>query len=149
MYSSGDANGMRAWSPYTLGPGSDTNDYSYILHLGDIKVEGNIEYRFDLFWKLEGALFLDAGNVWMIKDPMERPGTEFKWNRFLDDIAIGAGIGIRFDLSFLLLRTDFGYKLRDPRITKGSRWIDANKTGTSLPGFGKRLNFQFAIGYPF
>lgn len=149
MYASGDANGLRAWSPFTLGPGNDASGYSYIRHLGDIKLEGNIEYRYDLFWKLEGALFVDAGNIWAIDDPMDRPDTEFKWDGFLDDIAVGAGIGIRFDLSFLVLRTDVGYKLRDPRITKGSKWIDANKTSPDLPNFNKRYCFQFAIGYPF
>lgn len=149
MYSAGDANGIRAWGPYTLGPGSDTSDYSYVRHLGDIKLEANVEYRFDLFWKLEGALFLDAGNIWTLKDPLNRPEAEFKWNKFMDDIAIGSGIGIRLNLSFLLIRTDFGFKLRDPRITKGSMWIDANKTGTNLPNFGDRLNFQIALGYPF
>jgi hypothetical protein len=154
MYSSGDVNGIRAWSSYTLGPGSavDTNySYSYITHLGDIKLEGNLEYRFDLFWKLEGALFVDAGNIWTLNDYMNRPEAEFKINNFWDDIAIGSGIGIRFDLSFLLIRTDFGFKLRDPRITNGSKWIDANNTGTDeLPSnFWKRWNFQFALGYPF
>lgn len=153
MYSSGDANGLRAWGPYTLGPGNVDTSYSYVMHLGDVKLEGNIEYRFDLFWKLEGALFLDVGNTWTINDHLKRPEAEFNWEDFYNDLAIGTGIGLRFDFTFLLIRTDFGFKLRDPSISQGSKWIDANKTSFNSqpfwPRFWDRWNFQFALGYPF
>jgi hypothetical protein len=152
QFASGDANGIRAWRPYLLGPGTtrDTT-YSYVKHLGDIKLEGNLEYRFDLFWVLEGALFVDAGNIWTINDYFKRPDAKFNWSDFYNDLAIGTGLGLRFDLPFLLFFTDFGLKMRDPSIRKGSKWIDANQTGTTdLPDtFWERWTFQFGLGYPF
>lgn len=150
MYFSGGPYGIRAWSTRTLGPGSvpDTiSTGSYANNLGDIKMEMNFEYRFKLFWKLEGAFFVDAGNIWTIKEYPTRPGSHFEWNRFYNEIAVGTGLGARFDFSFLLIRTDLGIKLRDPAIQEGSRWIDFN--GTAEKSFGKRVVFQFGIGYPF
>lgn len=150
MYFSGGPYGIRAWSTRTLGPGSVSDTIStaiYANNLGDIKLEMNFEYRFKLFWKLEGAFFVDAGNIWTIKKYPSRPGTSFEWNRFYNEIAVGTGLGARFDFSFLLIRTDFGIKLRDPAIQEGSRWIDFS--GTADKSLGKRFVFQFGIGYPF
>jgi len=150
MYFSGGPYGIRAWSTRTLGPGSVTDTSAtakYANNLGDIKLEANMEYRFKLFWKLEGAFFIDAGNIWTIKEYSNRPGSSFDWDRFYNEIAVGAGLGARFDFSFLLIRTDFGFKLRDPSIQEGSRWIDFN--GTVDKSLKSRFVFQFGIGYPF
>jgi hypothetical protein len=157
QYSSGDANGIRAWLPYRLGPGTTARDStdSFTRHLGDIKLEANLEYRFELFLDLEGALFVDAGNIWSNNDYYKRKDAAFKWNKFYNDVAIGSGLGLRLDLPFMLIRTDFGFKLRDPSIQKGSKWIYVNQTGTDeLPkGFWNRFRkgwtFQFGLGYPF
>ncbi len=146
MYFGGGPNGVRAWSSYELGPGSDTtSSLSYAGKLGDIKLEANLEYRFQLFWVMEGALFIDAGNIWSVYET--RPGTSFAWDRFYKEIAVGTGLGFRFDFSFLLIRTDFGFKLRDPKISEGSRWIDLNQSEQYK--FNDRFTFQFGIGYPF
>jgi len=88
-----------------LGPGSyaDTTSSDYFDYPnknGDIKIEANVEYRFKVFWKMEGAIFLDAGNIWALKEEESRPGAEFKWNRFYREIAVGTGLGVRFDFSF-------------------------------------------------
>jgi hypothetical protein len=148
MYSPGGPNDIRAWSFYELGPGSDTtkllaNEYK----LGDIQLVANLEYRFKLFWVIEGAMFVDAGNVWTVNERKEQPSGVFRWNRFYKEIAVGAGVGTRFDFSFLLLRTDFGIKFRDPAILQGSRWIDINRAVKY--SLKRRVTFQFGIGYPF
>jgi hypothetical protein len=148
LYFSGGPYGIRAWSSEELGPGSfDYSTSQYYHNRAEIKLEANLEYRFELFWKLEGALFVDAGNIWSLyKDP-EREGAEFEWNRFYREIAVGTGLGTRLNLSFLLFRIDFGLKMRDPVITDGSRWIDFNPNNTMK--FMDRFRIQFGIGYPF
>lgn len=146
MYYAGGPSGVRAWETGELGPGSDTStSVSYASKLGDIKLEANVEYRFKLFWKLEGAWFVDVGNVWNIKET--RPGTGFVWNKFYKEIAVGTGIGGRFDFSFLIIRLDIGFKLRDPALPEGQRWIDFSE-GQDY-SFNDRYNFLFGIGYPF
>ena len=146
MYFAGGPNGIRAWNTLELGPGSDTTStLSYASKLGDIRLEANLEYRFKLFWVMEGALFVDAGNIWTMNIIKDRIGAEFKWNRFYKEIAVGTGIGVRFDFSYLLIRLDVGYKLRDPSIYKGSRWIDFNNNKYPY----RRTAWQFGIDYPF
>lgn len=144
MFWSGGPYGIRAWSERSLGPGSLSDNDSIYNQLGDIKLEGNIEYRFKLFWKLEGALFADAGNVWLLKVGDKNPG-EFDLKDFPKEIALGAGFGARFDLSFVLLRADLGFKIKDPaRLDTGDMWIFQNENYRL-----KNTTFQFGIGYPF
>jgi outer membrane protein assembly factor BamA len=150
QYFEGGANGIRGWQVRSLGPGSYVPPSStFINQTGDIKIEGNVEYRFKLFWILEGAVFIDAGNIWAIKNDVDRPGAQFKFNKFIKDIAIGTGFGMRFDLKFVILRTDIGLKLRDPKYTdsltdKSSTWI------FSRPGSGiSDMALVISIGYPF
>lgn len=148
QYFEGGANGIRGWQVRSLGPGSysSPDTATFINQTGDIKIEANIEYRFKLFWILEGAVFIDAGNIWAIKNDPDRPGAQFKVNKFLDDFAVGAGFGMRFDLKFVVLRTDLGIKLRDPRYTGNSRWIFTRPA----TGINRRdLGLVIAIGYPF
>jgi outer membrane protein assembly factor BamA len=143
MYWSGGPYGIRAWAERTLGPGPYASSQSY-NQLGDIKLEGNIEYRFKVLWKMEGALFLDADNIWLLEDVAEYPRSGFSFKEFYKDIAIGVGVGARFDFSFVLLRTDFGFKLRDPSIKEGSVWTIQNPNQNFW-----NFAFQFGIGYPF
>ncbi len=146
QYFGGGANGIRAWQVRTLGPGSYVPDESKFLNqTADIKIEANVEYRFNLFWILEGALFLDAGNIWSYSYDPTRLGSQFNIKSFYKDIAVGTGAGLRFDLNFVLMRADLGMKLRDPWITSGSKWIPANRPYD----FKDDFTLVIAIGYPF
>jgi outer membrane protein assembly factor BamA len=142
-YFEGGANGIRAWPVRNLGPGSyKASPNEFPNQSGDIKLEANAEYRFAMIGNFEGALFLDMGNIWSLKD--NRPGTEFSLSRFYKEIAIGTGAGLRYDFSFVIIRVDLGIRLHDPSLNPGSRWIP----------FGKLLqkdniNLAFAVGYPF
>jgi outer membrane protein assembly factor BamA len=147
-YYAGGPNSIRAWNTRDLGPGSDTSksSMSYFRNKnGDIKLEANVEYRFKVFWKMEGAIFLDMGNVWAIRKEEDKPGADFNWNRFHKEIAVGSGFGARFDFSFFLLRLDFGIKLRNPVPSEeGNYWIPV------FNDFSLRdLHLKFGIGYPF
>jgi len=145
QYFEGGANGIRGWQVRSLGPGSYVPSSSvYTNQTGDIKLETNLEYRFKLFSILEGATFVDAGNIWAIKKDADRPGAQFRFNKFYNDIAVGTGLGLRFDLSFVILRGDLGLKLRDPRYSGSESWL-----------FNRSFNLHedlalvIAIGYPF
>lgn len=144
QYYEGGANGIRGWQVRSLGPGSYLPPGStYTNQTADIKIEANIEYRFKLFWILEGAMFVDAGNIWAIKEDASRPGAQFKFNKFFDDLAIGSGLGMRFDLSFVILRTDIGFKLRDPKYYGDYKWlINRNFSNDDMA-------LVISIGYPF
>jgi outer membrane protein assembly factor BamA len=142
-YFAGGANSIRAWAVRTLGPGTYKADSTeYPNQAGDIKLEANLEYRFKLISRLEGALFLDVGNIWSVND--NRPGTNFKFNSFYKEFAVGTGTGLRFDFTYVVIRLDLGLKLRDPAIQDGSKWIIGKRKLT-----GSDLNLNFAIGYPF
>jgi hypothetical protein len=156
QYFSGGANGIRAWQVRSLGPGSSRDTSSFLNETGDIKLEANSEYRFKLFWILEGAVFIDVGNIWSINDDKDRPRSQFKFNKFYNDIAVGTGTGFRFDLKFVIARIDIGMKLRDPLLGNGDI-IGPNKTpdwGSKwifLNGPYRRNDFTIVlgIGYPF
>ncbi len=142
-YYGGGANSVRAWRIYSLGPGGyqDSLDVRFDSY-GDIKLEANVEYRFNIykFWK--GALFADAGNVWFLKDNPQFPGGNFDPGNFYKDIAIGTGAGMRLDFDFFIVRVDAAFRVRDPARPQGSRWI----SGT--PEW-RDWNFNLGIGYPF
>jgi outer membrane protein assembly factor BamA len=148
-YFSGGPNSIRAWSSRDLGPGSFSEPDSMRLftfpnYTGDIKLELNLEYRFKVFWKMESALFADIGNIWDIGSEENKPGADFRWNRFMSELAVGTGFGIRFDFSFFLLRFDFGLKVHDPALPVNERWIPVFRD-FSLDD----LSLKFGIGYPF
>jgi len=145
MYFTGGANGIRAWQVRSLGPGSyKAPEGAYPNQASDIKLEANIEYRFLLTRFLEGALFLDAGNIWAINGKDNRLGAQFKFNEFYKQIALGTGAGMRFDLNYFIFRLDLGLKLHDPSSDEGFDWIVDTKV------FDKdNFNLSFAIGYPF
>lgn len=140
----GGANSVRAFPIRSVGPGrfvSRGKKYSYMDQSGDFKLEGNAELRFPLFGSLAGALFLDAGNVWLIRDDDNRDGGTLKASRLLEDLALGTGVGMRYDLDFLIVRLDLGFALHDPASTRSGYFA----TGK----FSNRFAFHFAIGYPF
>jgi hypothetical protein len=146
QYFGGGANGIRAWQVRSLGPGSYSSDETFFYNqTADIKLEFNAEYRFKLFWIMEGATFVDAGNIWTFYTDEDRPGSKFEFNTFLDQIAIGSGLGLRFDLSFVTIRTDMGIKLRDPGSTLSSPWIPGSRPMRWRDDFA----LSFSIGYPF
>ena len=144
-YFTGGANGIRAWQVRSLGPGSYNAPLNvYPNQSSDIKLEANLEYRFKLFWLMEGALFLDAGNIWAINYKDNREGAVFKVDEFYKQIAVGAGAGLRFDFTYFLFRLDLGMKMRDPSLPAGKRFIAGNYPITT-----NHFNLSFAIGYPF
>lgn len=144
-YFTGGANGIRAWQVRSLGPGTyHAPEGAYPNQSADIKLEVNLEYRFNLIGFLEGALFLDAGNIWAINSKDNRPGALFKLNSFYRQLAFGTGTGFRFDFNYFIFRVDVGMKLRDPSQPTGNGWIIGNRGYTS-----DDFNIAFAIGYPF
>jgi len=142
----GGSNSLRGWQARTVGPGLAGMDNSFIIpnQTGDMRLEANIEYRFKMFWKIDGALFIDAGNVWTLQgaDTEENRLARFRWATFGDSIAANWGAGIRLDFDFLLLRLDLGLKVHDPaRLEKWvgpTQWFKRN--GYAL---------HFGVGYPF
>lgn len=145
-YFSGGANSVRGWSVRTLGPGSmktEDGKIDFMLQSGDIKLDLNIEYRTHLFWKIHGAAFIDAGNIWTFRDYSEQPGGQFRINKFYKDIAVAYGLGIRFDFNFFVLRFDGGMKAINP----AEKGID--KYPLIHPNFHRDFAFHFAVGYPF
>lgn len=142
----GGANSLRAWLPRSLGPGSFYQD-GQIDYSGDIKLEANAEYRFNLYnsW-LEGAAFVDLGNVWMSKKDEIRPNANFELNRFWKEIAIGTGLGIRFNFEVILVRFDVAMPLHDPSYNTQSRWVIKSFNRDWLIN---NLNLNFGVGYPF
>jgi outer membrane protein assembly factor BamA len=153
QYFGGGANDIRAWQVRSLGPGSYADTSKFLNETADIKLEANAEYRYKLFWIIEGALFVDAGNIWNYKGPA---GSQFIFNKFYKDIAVGTGTGFRFDFKFVIARVDIGMKLRDPLQTNGSMNgpYPSHDTGSKwvfLNGPYKRKDFTIVlgIGYPF
>lgn len=141
----GGANGVRGWSVRTLGPGNYDARNSvtdFINQCGDIRLDMSVEYRAKLFWVFEGALFVDAGNVWTIRNYENQPGGKFKFNSFYNEIAMAYGAGLRLDFSYFLLRLDLGMKAYNPAKNE-ERWPIAS------PRWKRDATFHFAVGYPF
>ena len=141
----GGANGVRGWDVRTLGPGRypGTNSVSdFINQCGDIRLDLSVEYRAKLFWLVEGALFVDAGNIWTIHNYSNQPYGMFKFNSFYKEIAAAYGVGIRLDFNYFLLRLDMGMKAHNPAI-------NAEPWPIIHPRWGRDSSFHFSIGYPF
>lgn len=143
LFYSGGSGSLRGWSARTVGPGIAELDSAFKIpnQTGDVKFEANIEYRFKMFWKFRGAVFVDAGNVWCL-DGDEKAKLSAK--TFPAGIAADWGVGLRLDLNFLLLRVDMGMRFHDPGIQEGSRWVPPQKW---MKGHNKA--FHFGVGYPF
>jgi outer membrane protein assembly factor BamA len=145
QFFSGGAYSVRGWTARYLGPGSyyEEDLSGYIDQSGDIKLENNIEFRFDMSKMLKGALFIDVGNIWLVNEDPNRPGADFNFDTFYDQLAVSTGFGIRFDFNFFVLRTDFGIPLRYPYPINNEYWL----LGTG--NIFSSTNFHLAIGYPF
>ena len=145
----GGPSSIRAWYLRELGPGGyqdpNVDPTLPFYQTGDVKLEFSAEYRFDIFWIFEGAVFLDAGNVWTLKKDDSRPEANFSKN-FTRQIAVGSGLGLRMDFTYFLIRLDFGYKLRNPyQNDLGKYWLFDNFKSFSFNQF----TTNFAIEYPF
>ena len=138
-YFSGGVSDVRAWLPYELGPGG-VQDYPFDYSYDKVKLTFGLEYRFKVFNKLHGALFVDAGNIWGIDNEDEL--TNFRLDTFYKQLGIGSGYGIRYDFGFFVFRFDFAYKLWDPGKPEGHNWVLKQQEF-----WGSQVNF--AIGYPF
>lgn len=153
---SGGANGLRAWKARTMGPGSYYDSTSSFDKIGDIQLEGNFEIRFPISSWIDGAVFADAGNIWLINEDSLRSGGQFKAENFISEIGIGTGLGVRMDLDFFIIRFDFAMPIRNPALPKEERWIGYGKwrDPSSYENGSLRKDFfpwQFnlGIGYPF
>jgi outer membrane protein assembly factor BamA len=144
QFFSGGAYSVRGFTSRSLGPGSFYDSGStYIDQSGDVKLEGNLEYRFGISKVMKGAVFLDAGNIWLVNEDESRPGSKFEFDNFYRQLAVGTGVGLRFDFNFFVLRTDLGFPIRTPYVVDEGNW---------LLGTGKAFSnpmFYLAIGYPF
>ena len=142
----GGANSVRAFTVRSIGPGSyradETNVQGYFDQTGTFKFEMNVEYRFPIYGPLHGALFVDAGNVWLLKDDEQRPGGTLRASSFLKDLALGTGMGLRFDIGMLVVRGDLGIGIHAPYTTGYGGYYN-------MESFKKSLAFHLAIGYPF
>ena len=146
LFYCGGSTSMRGWQARTLGPGNSEllTVFSIPSQIGDMKLEANVEYRFPLVWKLEGALFADAGNIWNIprKEVNDTTGV-FSFNNLGESIGLDWGLGIRMNLGFLLIRVDGGLRLHDPARAEGNRWVPVREW------FPKNYAIHFGVGYPF
>lgn len=144
-YFVGGANSIRAWPVRGLGPGSSKgNNLRYHNQTSEMRLELNAEYRFKMFWVLEGALFADAGNIWSLKPGNSEEGGLFQGDEFYKQVALGVGYGTRLDFNYFIFRLDIGVKAHDPSQPEGKRWVLTNQ-----PFKWNDLTFNFAIGYPF
>ncbi len=146
-YFSGGANSMRGWSVRELGPGKyrgTDGRIDFINQTGDMKLDLNAEYRTYLFWKLNGALFIDAGNIWTLRDYADQIGGQFKFNEFYKQIAVNYGLGLRLNFDYFILRFDMGMKAVNPAYdTQKEHWPIFH------PKFSRDFSFHFAVGMPF
>ena len=146
-YFSGGANSVRGWSVRGLGPGSfrgNDGRIDFINQTGDIKLDLNAEYRAHIFWKLDGALFIDAGNIWTLRNYSDQPGGQFKFDTFWRQIAVAYGLGVRLNFDYFILRLDGGMKAVNPAYTDSRRHFPVIH-----PDFGRDFSLHFAVGLPF
>jgi len=148
----GGTNSLRGFRSRSLGPGSydGSNENSEFIpdQSGDVKLEFNTEYRANIYKFINGALFMDAGNIWLLKDDPNKPGSKFSKD-FTKDIAVDVGAGLRFDFNFLVLRLDLAFPIRKPYLPDGERWVIRDINFGSGPWRSDNLIFNLAIGYPF
>lgn len=141
----GGANSIRAFNIREIGPGtyrSTSQGRSYVEQTGEVKVQANLEYRPHLVGNLYGALFLDAGNVWTLRNDASRPGSQFRFGNFFKELAFGTGVGVRYDIGFFMLRLDWGVGLHVPYETGRSKLYN-------IRNFRDAQAFHLAIGLPF
>lgn len=146
-YFSGGASSVRGWNVRELGPGKfkgTDGRIDFINQTGDMKLDMNIEWRTYLFWKFNGAFFVDAGNIWTLREYADQPGGQFKLNEFYKQIAVAYGLGLRLNLDYFVVRFDFGMKAVNPAYESAKEHYPI-----SNPRLGRDLSFHFAVGMPF
>ena len=146
-YFSGGANSVRGWGVRRLGPGSyrrTNGGIDFINQTGDIKLDLNVEYRTFLFWKIHGALFVDAGNIWTLRKYDEQPGGQFRFDKFYKQIAVAYGLGLRLNFDYFILRFDAGMKAVDPAYETSREHYPLLH-----PKWSRDFTFHFAVGLPF
>jgi hypothetical protein len=146
-YFGGGANSVRGWSVRSLGPGSfvgNDGNIDFINQTGDVKLDMSVEMRMRLFWKFDGALFVDAGNIWTLRDYKEQPGGQFRWDTCWEQIAVSYGLGLRLNLNYFLLRLDAGMKAINPAYQDTRRHYPI-----IYPNFKRDFALHFAVGLPF
>jgi outer membrane protein insertion porin family len=152
QFFSGGPNSIRAFQIHSVGPGThyqENDNVSFLKLGGEIKLETNAEYRFTVYRFLKGALFLDAGNVWLHQASATNVGTPFEFSGFMNELAVGTGFGLRIDVSFFILRFDLGVPIRKPWLEDGHRWV-VNEIALGSSNWRKEnLVLNIAIGYPF
>lgn len=142
----GGANGLRAWRARSVGPGSYAAPLVAYDRIGEVRIEANAEYRFKLVGFFEMGLFVDAGNIWYLKEDPQRPGSGID-SDLLSDLAIGVGAGLRLNFDFFLVRFDLGFQTKDPALPSGERWIfERTREERALSDLA---NLNLGIGYPF
>ena len=147
-YFSGGANSVRGWSVRSLGPGrykDKDGNINFITQTGDIKLDLNLEYRTHLFWKFGGALFIDAGNIWTIRDYPSQPDGQFQIQNILKDLAVSYGMGLRLNFDYFIIRFDMGMKAVNPAY----KTEDENHFPLIHPRLSRDFAFHFAVGLPF
>jgi outer membrane protein assembly factor BamA len=163
QFSIGGSNSIRAFQARSIGPGAfnireqlkvpqEDGDAApvFIDQRGDIKLESNVEYRFDIIKSFKGAVFVDAGNIWLWKtDTTRMPGGAFDGKTFLKELAVGTGFGLRFDFSFFVLRFDLAFPIRKPYLPESDRWVFDRINLRSSDWRKENLILNIAIGYPF
>lgn len=154
QFFSGGPNSIRAFRTRSVGPGSFNRPDSIVAgaftdQAGDMKLEGNLEYRFDIYKIVKGAVFGDAGNIWLTHDNPDMTNGKFNHKTFLSQLAVGTGFGIRFDVSFFVLRFDLAFPVRKPFLPPAERWV-FNRISFGDPSWRREnLILNIAIGYPF
>ena len=146
-YFGGGANSVRGWSVRSLGPGSfvgNDGNIDFINQTGDVKLDMSVEMRMRLFWKFDGALFVDAGNIWTLREYKEQPGGQFRWDTCWEQIAVSYGLGLRLNLNYFLLRLDAGMKAINPAYQDTKRHYPI-----IYPNFNRDFALHFAVGLPF
>ena len=146
-YFAGGANSVRGWAVRELGPGTfrgTDGRIDFINQTGDLKIDINAEYRSFLFWKFDGAVFVDAGNIWTLRNYPDQPGGQFKFDKFFKQFAVAYGLGLRLNFSYFILRLDMGMKAINPAYTN-----QREHYAVFHPDFGRDFTFHFAVGLPF
>ena len=149
----GGPNSLRGFRARSVGPGTyhppDSLQNLQVDQTGEIKIEGNIEYRFPIVGFLKGALFLEAGNIWLVNEDESRPEGVFEWNSFYKEFAVSSGFGLRIDANIFVLRFDWGFPLRKPWLEEGNRWVIDEVDFFSKNWRKQNLIINISIGYPF
>ncbi len=151
QFFSGGSSSVRGFRARSVGPGTYTipDTLTFRDQGGDIRLEFNMEHRFDLIGMFKGAYFLDVGNIWTRVEDPQRPGSEFEFTSFFNELAVGTGLGLRVDASFFVLRFDLGFPLRKPSMPSGQRWVVDDIDILDRDWRKENLVLNIAIGYPF